>query len=278
MKISCAVFDMDGTLLTPDNRIDETDLKTLRKLADNGVKIIIATGRCELQIKEYIATLNIADPIITCNGSVIKNPATQEVISEKLIKPSIAEAMISTFNEDGTDYLIYTSDYVYYTHSSTRINFIMEYNKAAPKEFEVPLRPASEYPEELKYGNIIKILVIDKLSRMPELNERFNSAGDLTLVTSGLDPVSGRELIDIMPANCSKGNAVRILAEHFGIPISEVIAFGDSPNDEEMLCAAGFSVAMGNAAESIKQIADFVTLRNDENGITHALEYVTKKI
>ena len=278
MKLSCAVFDMDGTLLTPDNKISETDLKTLHRLSDDGVKIVIATGRCELQIKEYIAMLNIADPIITCNGSVIMNPATREVISEKFIKPSIAEGMLSAFDKDGTDYLIYTSDYVYYTHSSARVNFIMEYNETAPEEYRVPLRPSSEYPKELRYENIIKILVIDNLKRMPELNGRFNNEGDLTLVTSGLDPVSGRELIDIMPANCSKGSAIKILADYLGIPISEVAAFGDSPNDEDMLRAAGFSVAMGNAVESIKQVADFVTLRNDENGITYALEHITKKL
>ena len=57
MKISCAVFDLDGTLLTPDNKISETDLETLHKLSDEGVKIIIATGRCELQFKEYISAL-----------------------------------------------------------------------------------------------------------------------------------------------------------------------------------------------------------------------------
>ena len=71
MKISCAVFDLDGTLLTSKNKISNTDLNTLRSLSSEGVKIVIATGRSVLQIKEYVATLGIADPVITCNGGVI---------------------------------------------------------------------------------------------------------------------------------------------------------------------------------------------------------------
>ncbi|MBR3848650.1 MAG: HAD hydrolase family protein, partial [Oscillospiraceae bacterium] len=64
------------------------------------------------------------------------------------------------------------------------------------------------------------------------------------------------------------------LAEYWGIPISEVVAFGDSPNDIEMLSAAGFSVAMGNAVEVVKKTADFVTKTNDDLGITYALEHI----
>ena len=85
---------------------------------------------------------------------------------------------------------------------------------------------------------------------------------------------SGKGLVDIMPANTTKGGALLKLAEHFKIPVSEVVAFGDSPNDESMLKAAGFSVAMGNAKNSIREIADFVTKSNDEFGITYALEYI----
>ena len=77
-----------------------------------------------------------------------------------------------------------------------------------------------------------------------------------------------------MPDNTTKGNGIKVLAEKLGIPISEVAAFGDSMNDETMLRAAGFSVAMGNAEKEIKDICDFVTLSNDEGGITHAIKHI----
>ena len=77
-----------------------------------------------------------------------------------------------------------------------------------------------------------------------------------------------------MPDNTTKGNGIKVLAEKLGIPVSEIAAFGDSLNDETMLCTAGFSVAMGNAEDAIKEICDFVTLSNDEGGITYALKHI----
>ncbi len=276
MKISCAVFDLDGTLLTPENKISETDLSTLHALSKKGVKIIIATGRSELQIKEYISALGIADPVITCNGGVIINPITREIIHQKFLKSEDAEAMLRALELEGTDYLFYTPDFVYHTYSSERVNFYLAYNESTNEEFHVPIRVASEYPKEKGFEDVLKILVHDDIERISELEERFNRNNSLTFVSSGRDP-AGRDLIDIMPDATSKGNAIRILAEYLDIPISEIVAFGDSPNDADMLLSAGFSVAMGNADDSIKQIADFVTLPNDQNGITHALRHIMKK-
>ena len=118
------------------------------------------------------------------------------------------------------------------------------------------------------FSNIVKILIHDDTAHIPEFEQRFNADNTLTIVSSG------KNLIDIMPDNTTKGNGIRVLAEKLGIPVSEVAAFGDSMNDEAMLRAAGFSVAMGNAEKEIKDICDFVTLSNDEGGITHAIKHI----
>lgn len=268
MKISCAVFDLDGTLLTSENRISERDLKTLRDLSQDGVKIIIATGRSELQIKQYVKELSIADPIITCNGGAILNPITREIIHEHFLRPEDAERMISELEAEGSDYLFYSHNYIYHGPTSRRIDFYKTYNAKTPEIFHVPIRCATEYPEEEGYKNIRKVLVSDDEKRLSELQERFGGEGTIEYV------ISGKNLIDIMPAATSKGRAIEILSAHFSIPLNEIVAFGDSPNDIEMLKTAGFSVAMGNAEESVKKKADFVTKTNDEFGITYALEYI----
>lgn len=271
MKISCAIFDLDGTLLTSENRISEKDLKTLRDLSREGVKIIIATGRSELQIKQYVNELSIADPIITCNGGAILNPVTREIIHERFLRPEDAKRMITEFEDEGSDYLFYSHDYIYHGPTSRRIDFYKNYNAKTPEKFRVPIRCATEYPEDEEgYRNIRKVLISDDEKRLSELFERFGGNGTVECV------ISGKNLIDIMPENTSKGRAIKILSEHFSIPLSEIVAFGDSPNDAEMLQTAGFSVAMGNAEESVKKIADFVTKTNDEFGITYALEYIKR--
>lgn len=275
MKISCAVFDLDGTLLTPQNTISETDLDTLQTLNKNGVKIVIATGRSELQIREYVSLLGIADPVITCNGGVIINPSTREILHREFIRDTDAKAMIDTFEKHGSDYLVYTPDIVYHAKNSDRIKFFFEYNARVKEEFRVPIKCITDYPKEVAYKNVIKLLLLGDRNDIPALNEFFNRENSLTIVSSGRDR-GGLDLIDIMPQNTTKGLAVKILSEKLSIPISEIVAFGDSDNDETMLRAAGFSVAMGNADDNIKQIADFVTKRNDECGITYAFSHISK--
>ncbi len=275
MKISCAVFDLDGTLLTPQNTISETDLKTLRDLSREGVRIVIATGRSELQIREYVHLLGISDPVITCNGGVILNPSTREILHRKFIRDIDAKAMVDAFEKMGADYLMYTPDIVYHSENSERIKFFFEYNKKVKEEFRVPIKSMSQYPKDAEYKNVIKLLLLGDRRDIPHLYEKFGNDNNLTIVCSGRDR-GGLDLLDIMPEDTTKGSGIEILAQKLNIPVSEVVAFGDSDNDESMLRAAGFSVAMGNADDYIKEISDFVTKKNDECGITYALSHIAK--
>ena len=77
-----------------------------------------------------------------------------------------------------------------------------------------------------------------------------------------------------MAKGVSKGNAIKALCEKLDIPLKEVVCFGDSLNDQSMFEVAGYSVAMGNATEELKEVADKVTLDNDSNGIPAALKEI----
>ncbi|MBQ7120048.1 MAG: HAD family phosphatase [Oscillospiraceae bacterium] len=268
MKIKCCVFDLDGTLLTSKNVISETDKATLRKLSRNGVRIVIATGRTDLQILEYVHSLGVSDPVITCNGGQIINITTGEVLHRAFLRPTDVERIIDIAEKEGIDYMIYTPECVYHKLGSERVKFYMAYNETAPEEFRVPIRKITEYPPQENFSNVLKFAIQGDTSTIPELNRRLNGENTLTIVSSG------KNLIDIMPENTTKGNGVKILSEKIGVPISEIAVFGDSMNDETMLRTAGFSVAMGNAEEEIKEICDFITLTNNEGGITYALKHI----
>ncbi|MDU3146243.1 HAD-IIB family hydrolase, partial [Staphylococcus sp.] len=97
-----------------------------------------------------------------------------------------------------------------------------------------------------------------------ELNGTFNSDIDVT--------TSKPFFQEFMAKDVSKGNAIKALCEKLNISLSEVICFGDSLNDQSMFKVVGYAVAMGNASEELKKIADKVTLDNDSNGIPVALK------
>jgi Cof subfamily protein (haloacid dehalogenase superfamily) len=74
-------------------------------------------------------------------------------------------------------------------------------------------------------------------------------------------------ILEIVPTGINKGEAIKFLAQHYNIDISEVIAIGDDENDISMIMAAGLGVAMKNAKSCVKEVADYITSSNEENGV-----------
>jgi len=122
----------------------------------------------------------------------------------------------------------------------------------------------ADLPEELE---IFKFYVFtpDPIKKI-EFETFARSLGGLTVTSSFPDNV------EISDKNGHKGTGIAAVANHFNIPMKDTVAMGDNFNDLGMLEVAGFAVAMGNAEEEIKQIADVVTLTNDEFGVAHAIK------
>ncbi len=270
MKISCCIFDLDGTLLTSDQHISDVDLRTLRDLSRKGIKIVIATGRSVHQIKEYIRELDIADPIITYNGSLISNPSTGEIIMKKTFSAEDVHTVETAMKEENFNYFFYTSNHIYYARDCDYSKYQQYYNTTVPEELRMPVFHISEMPEE-EYSDVLVIAANNDASVIPKFRKKLSGKVDLNILDSG------NKIIDILSADVSKGKAIRKLVSHFNIPLSETVAFGDSQNDETMFETVGFSVAMGNAYDSLKKKADFITKTNDEYGITHALNVLLNK-
>ncbi len=264
MKISCCIFDLDGTLLTSEHRISDIDKKTLQDLKKKGIKIVIATGRSIHQAKEYIRELEISDPVITFNGALIANPATGEVITKKVFPIEEVHAIEALMKEEGLNYFFYTTSRVYYVNDCDYYRFQEHYNSILPEELRIPIFHISEMTEE-EYSDVLVIALNNDTAIIPSLKAKLDKIAKVSLLDSG------RNIMDLIPAGTSKGEAIKELLSHFHIPISETVAFGDSQNDETMFDAVGFSVAMGNAYETLQKKADFVSKTNDDYGITYAL-------
>ena len=270
MEIRCCFCDMDGTLLNSNNQLDAETISALLALKDRGIRLVLATGRSDLQIREHLSVLQIDTPIITCNGGVVKDPCTGEVLSAKFFDAEDAKLLIDHCTARGYDFLLYTPQFVYYSEGSTRIQKYVNYNKTAEPRFHVPMRPISEFTNA-DLTQVVKCLVTDDLSVMEDLEKSVNPNGKLSIVSSG------DRLMDIMHGHTtSKGEAVRVVCDRLGISPEHAICFGDSPNDLTMFETVGFAVAMGNATDEVKCAADFVTETNDNLGVVRALEYIFK--
>lgn len=268
MAIKIIVSDIDGTLIDSANlNFDPSpeNAAAVRAAVDKGIIVALATGRMYKSAARYASDLGLDDstPVISYNGALIKSVKGGTVYSSCLPGDLAVEILEYAFRRGLYIQLYYNDEFHYET----------EEEKARIYQRATRLAGVAAGREGLKKlaatGTIPKLLIIAEEADMArgiieDLNREF--AGRITVVQSA------ERYIDIMLPEISKGNAVKQLAELYGCDLSEVMCLGDSENDISMLEAAGVAVAMGDAAEQVKAVADYVTGPVGEDGFAQALK------
>lgn len=270
MDYKWCVCDMDGTLLDSQGLISVKNEAALKKLQNQGVEIIIASGRTDLMMKQYINQLNIRGHVISCNGAIIKNIEKNKTVYRKTLDKESAKSLIEFFFRSNLNFLVYTDDVVYSNKSNLRAKYFDEINKTLPVDFRTPIEYFDlDSINVVGDKEIIKILLVEGGD-----NVRGSVISYLKRFLNISVVSSAKGLLDIWAPNVSKGSAVKILSEMVGINLEKVIAFGDNHNDVELFETVGMPIAMANALDELKLIAKFVTLSNDEDGIWYAIDKI----
>lgn len=272
-KIKLICIDMDGTLLNSNHEISERNKEALRQAKKLGVNIAITTGRLFGSARYYSNLIGIENtPVIASNGAYIKTNYEDIPILENSIPKEIAIEIYKIIkkhnlkiNFNSWDTLM-REDEVPDDHAYTIMN------KQLPEDKKVKFIINSDFISAIENfdGKILKGIVIERenldnlWAAKDELKEIF---GDKLHVVS-----SGTDNIEIMIGTTSKGNAVAHLADILNVNAEEVMCIGDSENDISMLKFAGIGVAMGNGLQMVKDIADYITDTNDNDGVSKAVE------
>lgn len=262
------VTDMDGTVLGTDHKITKDNKIALKKAEDKGIKIVFATGRFHESAKVHIDFLEEKMPIISSNGSIIKNPTTNEVLYCNSIDEDKCIRIIDTLDKYHLKYQIYTDEIILQKYDTEEekqmmIDFIKTvFSDKTEIIFKKDLR------DDIKNKNILKFNVME-LERMDLIDITRNELNEI----EGIEITSswGNNL-EIMSEGSTKGKAIEFLANLLNINREEIIAFGDNYNDVSMIEFVGTGVAMGNAEEGVKNIANYVTDANSESGVAKAID------
>ncbi len=265
-----AVFDLDGTLLKSDYSLSELHKKAVTELKNKGVKVVLASGRPNELMKEYVKELRLDTPVVSCNGSVIYNHETKETLYSKAIPKQIVTKIYQYAKDNEIDLLLYGTGFIA-SNFNERYRFFTKRNQELPVDVQGNFILVDGQEEEILSSDINKILFIEK-----DRETYFNLLDELSLYDSISVTRSKEEFIDIGPLDISKGEAVKKLALYYNLTSTQIIAFGDQYNDVPMLQYAGLGVAMGNAIEDVKKEANDVALSNQEDGIYHYLKKIEK--
>lgn len=242
-----AVFDCDKTLLNDSNSVTPQTRETLIKLYEEGTKIILASGRSYKGIEKVLKQLDKikCDYYICHNGSMIIDKR-KNVLAEYCLEYAECLKIVEKYEKYAENWYLFASDGLY--QNSVSREALIEAGKNDISVFSL------EKAHDKKIYKIVFRLKQDKPDFIDE--------------TDGYNiHISEPGILEIVHKNASKGAALKYIAEKTDTDPDRIICFGDSDNDLSMFRYAGISVAMGNATDSLKKRATFITSSNNSDGI-----------
>jgi len=250
MDIKMIAVDLDGTLLCDDKTISARTVETLMKCRSHGIRIIYATARGKSAFA--LVPPDILDGDVQMNGAVAY--ANDICVYKRDIQTVSVRDMLLAADEAGIQIAVERADWTY-------ANFTF------PDEWELIFRENYEVTDFKTLDiNAEKIWAMPTSEAQIDLLKAHLPKG-LYLVTTRDDSFTM-----IMHEEARKANAVLALAKHWGISPEQIVAFGDDVNDLDMLEKCGTGVAMGNAVDEVKAVADYVCDTNENDGIAKWIE------
>ncbi len=253
-------LDLDGTLLTDDLEISPGTVKAIQDAVAAGTIVTIATGRMFSSAKQFAQQLGINVPLITYQGALIQDIEEQEVVYEKLVSAEIGLKLVEIAAERGLHLQVYQDDILY---GAVENDKLVAYAKGTNVPYTVEPNLA-----KLAEKGFIKALFIEE----PEVLEGLQEELKVLFGAQAHIAKSKVNYLEITHPEANKGLALLHLAKTLGIKQSEIIGIGDNHNDKELIETAGLGIAMENAVPAMKEIADYTTSTNNDEGVRHAIE------
>lgn len=264
------VSDIDGTFLDANHRVSRRTREVIRRATDSGAQFALATGRPFRWVVGVIEQLNVRPVCVTSNGAVLYDTAADKVLEAHTLDPSVQND------------IYYTAQEVLLRHGGAKLACELPGTSAYDlheKQF-IAEESYSETPgldgftmmptDDVLAQPSVKLLLRNLTMTAPEMYQ---------LVAPHVDPQQAHVtysmndgLLEFAAPGVTKALGVAQLSGQYGVAQSDVITFGDMPNDIEMLTWSGTGVAMGNAADAVKKAADLVTLPNTQGGVATVLE------
>lgn len=259
-------FDMDGTLLNSQKKIRKETLKAVEKAFDAGKEVILCTGRCIAELRDYLKELPRVRYIVGVSGALVYDVKEEQEIYMGVIPTEQVHDIFETVKSMDAmphimnhESIVSESDYKNMEHFDMKA-YIPLFENAATKveslydyynEHEMPVAKFNIYHTTPQSRDKTK--------------EKLKDTG-LVLVNAE------RSSVEISAQGTTKGTGLEKLCEYLDIRMDEVIAVGDADNDIDVLRKAGLSIAMGNANENVKSICDVIVSDCDSDGCVEAIE------
>ncbi len=256
--------DVDGTLLGPDDHVPPRAGAVIGRLVAAGVGFVLVTGRPPRWIPPVLAELGLGRFAVCANGGVLYDAEQDRVVwSQTLSADALAELATTVAQTLPTSGLAVER---VGSGAAEGGSFVAEpaYRHAWP-DSDNHIAHRSELVSEPAVKMLVRCAELGSDAMLAALAPVIGDAADLTFSHP-------RGLVEISAPGVTKATGLAEVARRLGVTAPDVVAFGDMPNDLEMLRWAGHGVAMGNAHPALLEVADEVTASNGDDGLALVLE------
>ncbi|MDD4873605.1 MAG: Cof-type HAD-IIB family hydrolase [Dehalococcoidales bacterium] len=266
MKYKLLVVDIDGTLVNKHGVISSVDAAALAKAKVGGVIVALSTGRVIKGSENIINELSLDGYHIFFDGAVVSDPAKNDVIYSKPIKPEIVKRAINFALANDIYLELYTTE-KFYAGKKNWSDLVHHYYFGIDPVIV-------DLNEICMCERIVKAELISRSQKEDDeimmFKKEFDGSLRFSLAHSPAYP--NIEFMNIVDPEVSKGEALKFMMAYYGVEKDEVIAIGDGHNDIPLLEVAGTKVAMGNAFDELKKVADYITIDVDNSGVAAAID------
>ncbi len=261
-EIKLIVTDLDGTLFNSQHELTERTEKALKAAIEKGVKVVLATGKTRISGIEVSKRLNLDTPGIYVQGLAIYE-ADGALRWQQTLDPNVARTAVNVGEERGFTMVAYSGERTLARARNRDTDELMKYHEGEPEA----VGPLQNILDDIAVNKILAIKLAQPRATTAlrwQLSMQINGTGKLV---QALD-----DMLEILPPGFSKGAALKMLLKDMKIPAEQVLAIGDGENDIEMIQLAGIGVAVGNAHQKLKDVANHVVATNDADGVGEAVE------
>lgn len=280
-------IDLDGTLLNSFGEVSEKTRKALKQIKNNGVEVVLASGRPISSTESLALELGVDNYLISGNGAAVYDIKKQKIVYDRFLTKKQVIEIADICEQNSFFYNVYTEDEVI----ANSLNYnVLFYHKENVKKIEEKrthinvVQNIREYIEQSGKERFLKITVCDESKFI------FSSIMRILKAVEGIDVLDveymsrkkikdGTEDVDIQyfyteitNHNVNKWNSIEYLLNKLKIKKEEVMAIGDNVNDKEMIVNSGLGVVMGNSNPKMKEIADVVVADNNSDGVYEAIK------
>lgn len=278
-------IDLDGTLLNSFGEVTENTKKALLEAKNQGVEIVLASGRPISSTKSLAIELGVDNYIISGNGAVVYDIKNEQAIYDKFLTKEQVLEVADICEENSIFYNIYTEEEVITKSLSYNVLF---YHKENIKKIEEKrthinvVQDVRKYIEESGKDKFLKITVCDEsktifngiirklkeIENIDILNVEHMSRKKFKI---GTEEVSIEyHYTEITNENVNKWTAIEYLINKLNIDKKDVVAIGDNINDKEMIENSGLGIVMGNSNPLMKEIGNVIVSDNNSEGVLEA--------